>query len=354
MIKKMLGFLVALFISANAVAGNKQFDTVVVLGDSLSDNGNLYRYLWYQLPLSPPYYEGRFSNGPVWIEQLYASLFPAGYTEGLQDYAVGGAGAVLSYKQNLPYTLTMELDNYLYWHTYGKKESTLYTIWIGGNNYLNGPTNVEAITDSVVEAIGNTVVRLIDNGGTKFLLPNLPDIGRMPYAVEKGNEQLLTQLVKVHNEKLAARVEALKADYPEVTFVYFDIHSFFNQALDHAADYGFDNTQEPCYFGGYTGWLIQNKPSDQQLQSYFATLNSQFSPEQWASIKDNPQVKEAASASYLYPQLPENNKREALNCDGHVFWDRVHPTTRAHYFIAEKAHELLDEAGVRVSLDSSN
>ena len=48
---------------------------VVVFGDSLSDNGNLYELMRHQLPPSPPYFEGRFSNGPVWIEHLMASYF---------------------------------------------------------------------------------------------------------------------------------------------------------------------------------------------------------------------------------------------------------------------------------------
>lgn len=220
--KKIIYFMLALLCAGFSYAdNNKQFDTMVVFGDSLSDNGNLYNFLWHTLPASPPYYLGHFSNGTVWAEQLYSSYFPSDYTEGFQNYAVGGAGAVLSYKQNFPFTLTMELDNYLYWHTYGKKESTLYTIWIGGNNYLNGPTNVESITDSVVNTIGGVIERLIQVGGNKFFVPNLPDLAKTPIVIENGNTTVVKQLVQAHNSKLASKIDELKAKYPQVTIVFF-------------------------------------------------------------------------------------------------------------------------------------
>src|SRR5580698_7941700 len=59
------------------------FSSVVVYGDSLSDNGNLYSLIGYP---PPPYYNGRFSNGPVAAEQLATALGAP-----LFDFAVGGA-----------------------------------------------------------------------------------------------------------------------------------------------------------------------------------------------------------------------------------------------------------------------
>ena len=341
---KILFLVLALLFTEVNYADNKHFDTMVTFGDSLSDNGNLYNYFWHALPASPPYYLGQFSNGILWAEQLYNSYFPEGYTEGFQNYAVGGAGAVLSYKQYLPYTLTMELNNYLYWHSYGRKDTTLYTIWIGGNNYLNGPLNIEPLTDGVVNAIGKTVESLIAGGGNKFFIPNLPDLGRTPWAKEYGTQILLNELVQTHNAKLAAKVDELKLNYPEANIVYFDIYSFFNQALEHAEEYSFSKIDEPCYLGGYIGWLA--KPSDQQLQAYIAKLNSHFKSDTWESIRSNPELKEAVSASYSFALLPPENQENALACDEHVFWDRIHPTTKAHTMIATKARQLLDEAGL--------
>lgn len=344
--KKALSIFLGLLFTFFVFAANKRFDTMVIFGDSLSDNGNLYSYMWYKLPVSPPYFQGRFSNGPLWVERLYDSYYPYGYLDGFQNYAVGGAGAVLSYKENLPYTLTVELNNYLYWHTYGKKETTLYTIWIGANNYLNGPTNTESITDSVVNAIGGVIERLISYGGNKFFIPNLPDMGRLPQASDMGIQSLLTELTLMHNQKLSAKIDELKGKYPDVLFVYFDVYAFFNHAMDYALDLGFSNISDPCYLGSYSGWLVKYRPDDSALFSFLKQRDSRFNLKRWNMIKDNPELREGASASLIYELLPSKNKAEPLNCDGYVFWDRVHPSTRTHAFIAQKARELLDEAGL--------
>jgi phospholipase/lecithinase/hemolysin len=351
--KKIMCLVLSVLLTASCFAANKRFDTMIVFGDSLSDNGNLYNFMWYTFPVSPPYFEGRFSNGRLWIEQLYNSYYPDNYTEGMQNYAVGGAGAVISYKQKLPFTLAVELNNYLYWNTYGKKESSLYTIWIGANNYINGPTNIDGITDSVVKAIADTAERLIEGGGDKFLIPNLPDLGRLPQSIEKHIEPLVTELAQTHNRKLAAKVEELKLKYPDVTFVYFDIYSFFSSAIDHAQDYGFSNVKDPCYMGGYIGWLLKYKPDDQTLLSFIKEKNPQFDTTRWDMIKDNPTLREAAVTSYLYQLLPEQYKSEPLNCEGYVFWDHVHPTTKTHYLIAQKAREALDAAGLQAFIPES-
>lgn len=68
-----------------AVAGQVAFDKVISLGDSISDTGNFYKLSNQQSP-SSHFYEGRLSNGPVWIEHV-ASNFSAS----LDNYAYGGA-----------------------------------------------------------------------------------------------------------------------------------------------------------------------------------------------------------------------------------------------------------------------
>jgi thermolabile hemolysin len=48
-------------------------------GDSLSDVGNAYiasGLIGTPVPISPPYAKGRFSNGPIWLDDLSAKLGP--------------------------------------------------------------------------------------------------------------------------------------------------------------------------------------------------------------------------------------------------------------------------------------
>ncbi|KTC68727.1 lysophospholipase A [Legionella birminghamensis] len=353
LINRLRVLLCTMLISLSAYGFNPAFDTMVIFGDSLSDNGNLYRYFLHFLPVSPPYYEGHFSNGPLWAEYLYQNYFPSDYSIGFQNYAVGGAGAVLSYKENLPFTLSVELNDYLYWNTYGHKDTSLYTIWIGANNYVNGPSNVEALTDSVVDAIGNAAERLIGKGGNKFLIINLPDLAKLPQSKKISDPSLLTRLTLAHNQKLQQRVDSLRNQYPDALFLYFDAYSFFNESITHPADYGIHNIEDPCYLGSYSGWLTALTPSRNTLYTYLKQQNPGLSEAQWSIIQANPALHEAAETAYIYSKLPQAAKDEALYCDNYLFWDHVHPTTVVHRLIAEQISKLIEEAGLEANWPES-
>ena len=77
-----------------SAASAQSYNRLVVFGDSLSDNGNLYAATGGANPLSPPYFQGRFSNGVVFTELLgfNAGRFTAGApVTGSVNYAFGGA-----------------------------------------------------------------------------------------------------------------------------------------------------------------------------------------------------------------------------------------------------------------------
>ncbi|KAJ9074553.1 hypothetical protein DSO57_1005294 [Entomophthora muscae] len=61
----LLGFVMTLSI----------YDHVIVFGDSLSDTGNYFRHISSGTFPDPDFsFQGRFSNGPVWVEYLAKSL----------------------------------------------------------------------------------------------------------------------------------------------------------------------------------------------------------------------------------------------------------------------------------------
>ena len=76
---------------AQATAGPPPVDRVIVFGDSLSDTGNVFDV--FGIPAAPNF-QGRFSNGPVWVEGLAAGLgapAPMPSRNGGTNYAYGGA-----------------------------------------------------------------------------------------------------------------------------------------------------------------------------------------------------------------------------------------------------------------------
>src|SRR5262245_27616808 len=69
------------------------FSEVIVFGDSTVATGNFYLATG-GVVAGTPYYQGRFSNGPVWVEVLAQQLgldAPAPSVIGGSNYAWGGA-----------------------------------------------------------------------------------------------------------------------------------------------------------------------------------------------------------------------------------------------------------------------
>jgi cholinesterase len=91
------GFLLAVLMILSSSAATQErprFDRLLVFGDSLSDMGNA----------------GRFSNGPVWVEQLAEMLkLPLTASErGGQNFAVGGA-----WVEEGPQSLRAQVEEFL-------------------------------------------------------------------------------------------------------------------------------------------------------------------------------------------------------------------------------------------------
>src|SRR4029079_5572960 len=111
---------------------------LVFFGDSLTDNGNLYNTSLKFIPKDPPYYSGRFSDGPVWADYM-SSYFNKKYGTQTQNYAVGGATVVSRsiFDGALPYHLKYEVNRYIKSKSPTNKDSVLYLLWLGANDYMD-------------------------------------------------------------------------------------------------------------------------------------------------------------------------------------------------------------------------
>jgi phospholipase/lecithinase/hemolysin len=365
MIKKITALFLICF-SCMALAGEfKTFEHMTVFGDSLSDNGNMYKYSFHMVPHSPPYYKGRFTNGQVWSELLSKQSFTPSIH--LNDYAVGGAGAILSDKEVLPYTLWTELSDYFVKDSLKKINSTLYVVWIGANNYLNAPTNIEGITTSVVKGISSGINRLLKSHAKMIVIGNLPDLGYMPESEKNGTKQVTHDLTVAHNEKLYQLYQRLTQEHPEVTFVYVDIFSLFNKALANPSTFGLSDTNHPCYEGGFffsaqMRGLMAAMPqasasiSTPALKRYFLTKakleKQEVSDSTVNAYLSNTVTREAIQNSYYASQKTQSNRFGVINedsddkCVGYLFWDHVHPTAHVHTFIAKEFKDAIQQAGL--------
>ena len=308
---KVLATLVALVFSSMVTA--TPLHNIVVFGDSLSDNGNLYEFMQHKIPISPPYFEGRFTNGTVWIERLAESYFPGEGAEHLLDYAFGGAGISDEADDDALFTLKHEIDVYLLAHEDKADPQSLFVIWIGANNYLAAPGETDQTVQDVNAGIRHGMERLAKMGAKHVLVLNLPDLGKTPIAREFEAEEQLTESTNRHNETLANTVLSLEEKYPDVQWVYFDANKVIRDVVAKPQDFGFNNVTDTCYD------VIVDKPSQQAI---------------------------------LKMASPHQKTGRTLDdvCEGYMFFDPVHSTALAHQLIADKVRAQLNTLGMKFSM----
>lgn len=260
------------------------FSQIYVFGDSLSDTGNLYNAIGF--PPSPPYFQGRFSNGPVWTEYLASDL---GLTPQQQtNYAFGGANSgtdntLVPGLQGLP-GLQQQIDSYKATNT-SADPNALYVVWAGANDYLSGSTTNPAVP---VNNLSTAVNSLADYGAKNIMVLNLPDLGKLPGT--SGNTQVstgLSALSQAHNAGLAANFNLLSQE-SNVNIIPVDVNSFFNQAIATQGQFNLTNVTDAC--------LTQT------------------------SVCSNP--------------------------NQYLFWDDIHPTTAAHQLVGELAFTSVESKAV--------
>lgn len=145
------------------------FDQLYVFGDSLSDTGNIYNATSQTYPPSPPYYDGRFSNGPIWVDYLgdqlgltptlFTTIASTPPTQGI-NFAFGGAssgsGNVIVPNPNLPGVLQQVEDfaGILQANHQTADPNALYTLWGGANDLLfSNAGNSATVISNISQAL---------------------------------------------------------------------------------------------------------------------------------------------------------------------------------------------------------
>ena len=271
-----------------ANAGN--FRNVVVFGDSLSDSGNVFTLNHGTYPPAP--YQGRFSDGPVWVEYLVKTL---GISGDFCNYAFGGANTGVSNpaELNAPGFIT-QVSAYTSLLTasaafptaFPQPDETLFIIWIGGNDFLDmtDPAAANATVTQAVVNIRTGMTELADAGAVTFMVVNLPDLGKTP---RMNQDAVLaaggTQLAAAFNDVLEGVLEDFESAHPAVTVVRFSTFNLLGEMVADPAIGGFDNV------------------TDTKFDKTHGTV---------------------AAGRYL-------------------FWDDIHPTTITHKILARQAASLL-------------
>jgi phospholipase/lecithinase/hemolysin len=274
------------------------FSQIVVFGDSLSDIGNLFRFTRGALP-NFPNFNGRASNGLLTVEILASLLGIEARPD--NNYAVGGA---LSGRNNVvdDLGLGLELPGLLdQIYTFaplvdgtGADPNGLYVVWAGVNDFLSLEPSAPLppkLLDTTIQNLTIAINTLHNLGAQYIVVPNLPNLSRVPYTSITGLDEILPpQLSQNFNSALELALTSLPFDT-----ISIDLFSLLEQIATNPSKFGFTNITDP-----------------------------------FLSIDDD----------------------EASNPEQYLFWDDIHPTTRAHQIIAESFRsQILDPSIAEIPLN---
>jgi phospholipase/lecithinase/hemolysin len=215
------------------------YDTIVCFGDSASDTGNVYNLTGSKWPIDPPYYHGRFSNGPVWIEKFG--------TSGLINYAYGSATTdnILVTGVTASNTIVPGVRQQIAMYKNATNINkinfirTLYVIWIGVNDYF---FNMYLVPSVVVNSLMNGINDLIQIGGKNFLIINQPPFQAYPISSIINMNSYLTTLTFLHNGNLSKSIQSLQSNFSNISLHFYDVYSVIVNILNNASVYGFNST----------------------------------------------------------------------------------------------------------------
>jgi len=245
-------------------ASAQSYNRLVVFGDSLSDNGNLYRSTFNTQPTSPPYFQGRFSNGPAFTELL-------GFTAG-----VSAAGAPVSGSINYAYGGS-RTDNAVPFPPGMRQQLTTYTtaggvfgsrdlvsVLGGANNIFQAfpgaagnPLTAQAVMTGVANSAASDINFIVNSvagaGAGTILVTNLPRLGLTPQfgvsSVGASGSALADYSGSTFNATLATSLMATAAARPNSNIILFDIAKASDTLAANPARFGLTNVTAPCLNG---------------------------------------------------------------------------------------------------------
>ena len=257
--------VVALAVLASMPAAAGPYSSLVVFGDSLSDNGNNALAGLFDptqtitgnsyIP-SNTYASGVYSNGPVWASDVAAAIgVPlAPSLAGGTDFAFGGAttGTQGPGPGGFPYSLLVQSGMYLGATGNTASPSALYVIAGGGNDAraalaaIGGGADVAATIAATAASFAANVGAIVDSlqfaGAQHIVVWDAPNLALAPavMAGPPGTSFLANALVTTMNARLADRLAG------EAGVTTFDIFGLGTQIAANPALFGFTNVDDAC------------------------------------------------------------------------------------------------------------
>jgi len=244
---------------------------IVVFGDSISDTGNFFAFTRNAFPPSPPYFQGRFSNGPLAVEYLATQLGSTFTLLPANNFAFAGATTGTrnsigeSVNLDLP-GLTDQLDRFaVQAGTDGADPDDLHVLWAGPNNFLGLLSSRTAVDPAPFIHQGaldlrNALVRLATLGAENLVLPNMVNLGRLPETQAVSQDAAV--ITRAFNAAVALEVGNLSFTVTEV-----DLFAVTEAIATNPAAFGFTNVTTPLLP------LLANLPDNPETFFFWDSLH---------------------------------------------------------------------------------
>lgn len=300
--------LIGLGLSASSFA--LPYSNFYVLGDSLSDQGNLFAATRAvagpanALPDANHYFQGRFTNGPNYVDLVSQALgLPvAPSIGGGNNFAYGGARNTYNTVENtvggpfpaglFPWSLTAEVAAFSARNV--NDPNGLYLVFSGSNDVadiLVRGLNPATVIPGAVGGVMSGVQAFLAAGAKTIIVPNLPDLGLTP--LFNGNPQAAAG-ASLFSQQFNALLHAQLALINGPRIIEIDTFSLVRNLVANPGQFGLTNVTTTCYSGFVT---------------------------------------------------PIPNGVECANPDEFLFWDLVHPTAQVHEIFARSVLAAIPEPG---------
>ncbi|KAF9163855.1 hypothetical protein BGX21_009257 [Mortierella sp. AD011] len=279
------------------------FRDLVVFGDSFSDTGNEYKLSNHTWPI-PGYHKGRFSNGPIWADDVAKTKKLK-----LQDYAFGGATCDSALVQGysgasstiaVPGFIQQIEDYYVPKHNPKDVADSLFVVSFQGNDFFFDPSLDPKL---VVDRLHDGIKRLVSLGARNILVMENINMGIIPYFNTNAT------LAAAYTGIAAQEQVAYKTLVKQITQEYGASdakHPFLESKDKKKVNVGYLNLWEL--------FARLYKPSELKRLGIIDVINGCVSNDYSSICKD---------------------------AGKHFYWDAFHPTTKIHKEIANAVVHLL-------------
>lgn len=283
---------------------------VVVFGDSLSDEGNLKKWV----PVYPvkSFFMGRYSNGPIWTDYLRSTA-----NVGVLNWAFAGSTSAPTESWiDVRSWVTSHLKRYVSAYLamfepfdIAAPDKDVFLFWAGGNDIFQ-----QRDLEAAVASIGESIRMIARAGGKQFAVVNLFDCMHMPYS---GCGELDLK----YNRLLKQEIDRLQ-NLP-IKVAYIDLHDGHNRIMKKQSPSLFEAKEEVFDYG-----LIDEKDSYGYRYPCFKG--------RWNKDIQNP------------------GESTCLEVRKTFFYDSAHPSTFGHCWLTLFIHEGLYRAGFVTSKPDMN